>query len=181
MQASLKGALAALSGAAFVVSVPAPAAGPVKTLKQQLIGTWIIVSDTFEGGGNKIEVFGSHAKGSMILASDGHFSVVITRGDVAPFASNNRMKGTPEENTAAVQGGIGYFGTYAVSEGDKTLLLHVESSTFPNWSGTDQKRIVEIRGDELRVVNPTPSIGAGIAQVVWKRAKPERPGTSASR
>jgi len=131
--------------------------------------------------GNKIEVFGPHPKGSMILASDGHFSVVITRGDVAPFASNNRMKGTPEENTAAVQGGIGYFGTYGVSEGDKTLHLHVESCTFPNWNGADQKRIVEVSGDELRVVNPTPSIGTGTAQVLWKRAKAEQPAASSSR
>ncbi len=173
MKASLEAALAALSGAALLVSVPAPAAGPAKSLKQGLVGTWMIVSDAFEGAGNKIEVFGPHPKGSMILAGDGHFSVVITRGDVAPFAANNRMKGTAEENTAAVQGGIGYFGTYAVSEGDKTLHLRVESCTFPNWSGTDQRRIVEISGDELRVVNPTPSIGTGTAQVVWKRAKPE--------
>lgn len=177
----LETGLVALLGAVLAVSAPAPAAGPAKTLRQQLIGTWTIVADTFEGGGNKIEVFGPHPKGTMILAGDGHFSVVITRGDVARFASNNRMKGTPEENTAAVQGGIGYFGTYTVSEADKTLLLHVESCTFPNWSGTDQKRIVELTGDELRAVNPTPSVGTGTAQVVWKRAKPERPGASASR
>lgn len=80
-----------------------------------------------------------------------------------------------------MQGAIGYFGTYTVSEADKALLFHVESSTFPNWSGTDQKRLVELRGDELHVVNPTPSIGTGTAQVVWRRAKPESTAASASR
>jgi lipocalin-like protein len=174
-------AVAVLAGAVLFVSAPAAAAGPTKTLKQQLIGTWTMVSDTFEGGGNKIEVFGPHPKGAMILAGDGHFSVVITRGDVARFASDSRMKGTAEENTAAVQGSIGYFGTYTVSEADKTLLLHVESCTFPNWSGTDQKRIVEIEGDELRAVNPTPAVGSGTARVVWKRAKVDRPAKPASR
>jgi lipocalin-like protein len=158
--------------AAVAVSLPAPAAGPARALRQQLGGTWIIVADTFEGGGNKVEVFGPHPKGSMILGPDGHFSVVITRGDVAQFAANNRMKGTPEENAAAVKGGIGYFGTWTVDEAEKALILHVESCTYPNWSGSDQKRIVKLHGDEMHAINPTPSVGAGTAQVVWKRAKP---------
>jgi hypothetical protein len=153
--------------------------GRAKTLKQQLIGSWIIVADTFEGGGSKTEVFGPHPKGTMLLAGDGRFAVVITRGDVPPFASNNRLKGTAEENAAAVRGGIGYFGTYSVTEGDETLHLFVESSTYPNWSGSEQKRVVEIKGDELHAVNPTPSVGSGVAQVVWKRAK--GPATTASR
>jgi lipocalin-like protein len=158
----------ALAGAA--VAVAALAARGARTLKQQLIGSWTIAADTFEGGGKRIEVFGPHPKGSMILGADGRFSVVITRGDVPRFASDNRMKGTPEENAAAVQGGIGYFGTWTVDEAGKAFVLHVESCTYPNWSGSDQKRIVEIQGDEMHAVNPTPSVGAGTAQVVWKRA-----------
>ncbi|HEY6908255.1 MAG TPA: lipocalin-like domain-containing protein [Myxococcales bacterium] len=164
--------LALLAGAALAVSVPAPAAGPARTLKQQLTGTWTIVADTFEGGGNKVEVFGPNPNGSMILSADGHFSVVITRGDVPKFAANNRTKGTPEENAAAVKGGIGYFGTWTVDEAENALVLHVETCTYPNWSGTDQKRIVKLQGDEMHAINPTPSVGAGTAQVVWKRARP---------
>jgi len=164
MKKGLEVALAALA-----VSVAAQ--GADKTLEQELVGTWTIVADTFEGGGNKIEVFGPHPKGSMILGADGHFAVVITRGDVARFAANNRMKGTPEENAAAVQGGIGYFGTWTVNEGEKALVLHVDSSTYPNWIGSEQKRIVQIQGDEMHAINPTPSVGTGTAQVVWRRAK----------
>jgi hypothetical protein len=170
-----------LALAALAVSVAARAAGPAKTLKQQLVGTWTIVADTFEGDGKKVEVFGPHPKGSMILGADGHFTVVITRGDVAKFASNNRMKGTPEENAAAVQGGIGYFGTWTVNEGDKALVLHVDSATYPNWSGSDQKRIVQIQDDEMHAINPMPSVGTGTAQVVWRRAKPAPAAASGSR
>ncbi|MGE5047996.1 MAG: lipocalin-like domain-containing protein [Deltaproteobacteria bacterium] len=172
MKPGLGSALLPLASAALLVSFPASAADRAATLKQQLTGTWTIVADTFEGGGKKVEVFGPHPKGSMILGADGHFSVVITRGDVAQFAANNRMKGTPEENAAAVKGGIGYFGTWTVDEGEKTLVLHVETCTYPNWSGSDQKRIVQLQGDEMHAINPTPSVGAGTAQVVWKRAKP---------
>jgi len=36
---------------------------------------------------------------------------------------------------AIVQGSLAYFGTYSVSETDKTITSHIESSTFPNWNG----------------------------------------------
>jgi hypothetical protein len=48
------------------------------------------------------------------------------------------MQGTAEENKAMVQGGIAYFGTYSVV--DKVIVEKVEGSTWPNWTGTEQKR-----------------------------------------
>jgi Lipocalin-like domain len=70
------------------------------------------------------------------------------------FASGNRETGTPEENKAAVQGGIAYFGTYSVSETDKIITYHLEGSTFPNWRGVDQKRIFKLRGTILAIPIP---------------------------
>jgi len=167
--------LPALAGISLV-AFAAGGAGNQKTgkLKQQLTGAWTMVSDTVERDGTKVAPFGPSPKGSMILTSDGHFSIVLTRPDVPKFASNSRTGGTADENKAAMEGSIGYFGTYTVSDADKTVNLHVEASTFPNWSGTDQKRIVALSGDEMTVTNPTPSIGPGTATLVWKRAKEAR-------
>jgi len=175
MKTSNRIVLSALVGAAFAASA-ASAAGNQKTgkLQQQLVGTWTMVSDTVDQGGTKVEPFGPSPKGQMLLTSSGHFSIVLTRPDVPKFASNSRTGGTADENKAAMQGGIGYFGTYTVGDADKTVNLHVEASTFPNWSGTDQKRIVALTGDEMTVTNPTPSIGPGTATLVWKRAKDAR-------
>ncbi len=60
-----------------------------------------------------------------------------------------------------MQGSIAYFGTYSVSETDKTITTHIESSTFPNWIGTDQKRFFTLSGDELKWTSPdyVPRIG----------------------
>jgi Lipocalin-like domain len=173
MKTDIRGAL--LCAAAFVAFV-AGAAGNQQTgkLRKQLIGAWTMVSDAVDQGGTKVEPFGPSPKGQMLLTSDGHFSIVLTRPDVPKFASNSRNSGTADENKAAMQGGIGYFGTYTVSDADKTVNLHVEASTFPNWSGTDQKRVVALSGDEMTVTNPTPSIGPGTATLVWKRAKDSR-------
>jgi hypothetical protein len=79
------------------------------------------------------------------------------------------MQGTVEENKAMVQGGIAYFGTYSVV--DKVIVEKVEGSTWPNWTGTEQKRpIVSLTGDELKVTVPAASLG-GTGEVAFKRIK----------
>ncbi len=141
------------------------------TLAKQIMGTWILVSIYHEQDGKRIEPYGDKPRGSMILTPDGHFSMFFMRASLPKFASNNRMTGTAEENQAVVQGSLAFYGTYAVaSEKEQTVNLHIEGDTFPNVDGQDQKRIMTVEGDELRVTNPTTTIG-GVAYVVWKRAK----------
>lgn len=107
----------------------------------------------------------------MILTPDSRFSIMLMRASLPTFASNNRAKGTVEENQAVVQGSIAYFGSYTVvSEKEQIVNLRIEGSTFPNWDGEDQQRVMTVVGDELRVINPTAAIG-GTAHIVWRRAK----------
>jgi hypothetical protein len=86
----------------------------------------------------------------------------------------NREAGSLEENKAIVHGNLAYFGTYSVSDTDKTITTHIEKGTFPNWNGTDRKTAFTISGDELSttvISGPSTSIGTGKAYLVWKRAK----------
>jgi hypothetical protein len=71
-----------------------------------------------------------------------------------------------------VAGSIAYFGTYDVNEADKLLTMHLEGSTFPNRTGADQKRTIELAGDDMKFTNKTPSMGQGVVTVTWKRIKP---------
>ena len=83
--------------------------------------------------------------------------------------SIKRIEGTPEENKAVVQGSISHFGRYTVNDADKTITFHIETSTFPNWNGTEQKRPFTVTGDELKWT--TAASSGGSAEVVLKRAK----------
>jgi hypothetical protein len=150
-------------------------------LKKKIAGTWSLVSDVIDQDGGKVDPFGNAPKGAMIIAPNGTFSLVITRAEVPKFASNNRATGTDAENKAAVQGGIAYFGSYTVDDATNTVNLHLDGSTFPNWVGSDQKRIVEVSADELRWKNPTTSLGTGVATLVWKRVKEGEKAASARR
>lgn len=152
------------------------------SLKQSVVGSWSLVSDVIDQqDGSKLEPFGPNPKGAMILTSTGTFSLVITKPDIAKFASNNRTTGTEQENKAAVGGSIAYFGSYTVDEATKTVNLHLDGSTFPNWVGNDQKRIAEVSGDQLRWKNPTTSLGSGAATLTWRRVKGSAQPASASR
>ncbi|HEX5210948.1 MAG TPA: lipocalin-like domain-containing protein [Pseudolabrys sp.] len=144
-----------------------------KSLKEQLVGTWIIVSvDNVRDDGGKAELFGPNPKGILIYTNDGHFVLVNMRGYLPKFAAKNRDQGTPEENKAVVQGSIAYFGTWMVNEADKVITAKIEGSTYPNFvGGPDQKRLItSLTADELKFINPAASAG-GKLQLVWKRVK----------
>ncbi len=81
------------------------------------------------------------------------------------------MDATPEEYKATVQGSIAYFGTYTVDESGSALSLHIEGSAFPNYEGTDQLRPFTIVGDELRSVNPAPTVGGPGLSLTLRRAR----------
>jgi len=142
-----------------------------KTLKEQLTGTWTLVSnDNVAPDGTKRQLYGPNPKGILILEANGSFAQILLRADVPKFKSDNRLEGTAEENKAVVQGTTAQFGTWSVEEASKTLILHLDGNVFPNLAGTDSKRPVTLAGDELKVSNPAPGSG-GKSEAVFKRSK----------
>src|SRR5205823_6428282 len=99
----------------------------------------------------------------------GRFMLTIIGADLPKFTSNNRATGTAEENKAVVSKSIAFFGSYSLA--DKTLTLKIETATFPNWNGAEQKRnLVTVSKDELKYITPSAS-GGGVGTVTWKRAQ----------
>ena len=162
-----------ITASALIFGFILPNEEAVAQTAKDLVGSWTLVSVTLEQNGKKTELYGANPQGLMIRDADGHVAVIITKPELPAFAGNDRMSGTPEENKAIVQGSLAYFGTSTVNEADKTIITHIERSTFPNWNGTDRKVKFNLAGDELDTVSTAmPSTGgAGTAHLVWKRAK----------
>jgi lipocalin-like protein len=137
---------------------------------KDLVGTWTLVSNVTEQGGNKTDTFGPHPKGILTVDANGRYVLAIVRAGLPKVASNNRTTATPEENKAIVQGSIVHFGTLSLNAADKTISFKIETATFPNWDGTEQQRAFTLTGDELQYTVPAAS-GGGITTAVWKRAK----------
>ena len=86
-----------------------------KSLKEQLAGTWTIISnDNVAPDGTKRQLFGPNPKGILVLAANGQYAQIIVLPDRPNFKVNNRLEGTPEENKAAVHGTTATFGTWSV-------------------------------------------------------------------
>jgi hypothetical protein len=73
-----------------------PATSQQKSLKDQLVGTWAVVSWVQTNkDGSKYERFGSNPKGVNMFSPDGHFSLVFIRPDLPKIASNDPAKPSP--------------------------------------------------------------------------------------
>lgn len=137
--------------------------------KKQLVGVWQLVSDVNTKDGKKSTSFGPNPKGQFIFTANGRYMSINTNPDIPKFASGNRHQGTAEENKAVVQGTIAHYGTWDVSPDGKTLILKVEAGTWPSWIGSEQKRQLSVKGDEMKY-SLNASIG-GTSELVYKRVK----------
>ena len=153
------------AGLAFLSS---EALAQTKSLKDQLVGTWTLVSYERAASGTKQTV--ANPKGILMFDVGGRYAMVGERGDRPKFKSASQA--TTEELAAATQDFFAAnFGTWSVSEADKTLTQHFDGALRPNNEGTDVKSSVSLTGDELKLANVMPlPTGASIEQV-YRRAK----------
>ena len=136
---------------------------------QDLVGTWALASATIGSGEVKMDMFGPDPSGTLMFGRDGHYALIFLRRDLPKLPSNSRLSQTVEESRDITKGSIAHFGTYAVDETGKFLVLRIESSTFPNWSGAEQRRPFSLSGDALTYISPGSS---GVAtEIVLHRAK----------
>ncbi len=139
--------IAACASSIFIASIAsaALAQSPVKSLRDQLIGHWQLVSVTINGQAP----YGANAKGSMFLDAGGHYSVVVVTGGEARS--------------------IAYFGSYTVDEAAKLVTFHVDASSRASSPERDETRLASLSGDELTLASQKPGPIGG-AQLKWKLA-----------
>ena len=142
-----------------------------KSLKEQLVGTWVYVSSTARRADGS-SVPRPDAQGAVTYTADGRFHFITTRTDLPKYASSDPARPSPDEALATASGSIAYAGTYTVDESTKTIHVNVETSTFPNLVGAcNQRRIItSMSADEMKFTNPRTPAGVTL-EIVWKRAK----------
>jgi hypothetical protein len=154
----------------ILAALPGNAVSQQASLKDQLTGTWALVSnDNIAPDGRQRQLFGASPKGIMILAANGQFAQIMVRSDVPKFKIDNRLEGTPEENASVVHGTAAQFGTWSVDEANKVLITNNDGAMFPNQTGTVSKRTVALTGDELRLI--VASAAGGTSEHLWKRTR----------
>ncbi|MDR6950776.1 hypothetical protein J2X65_000119 [Ancylobacter sp. 3268] len=120
--------------------------------KNQVAGTWRMISATIDPGGKNTPAYGAKPNGLLVFTPDMHFVEVLTDADIPRFASNARGEGTDDENRLAMSRSIGFFGTYTVDENGEFSGNRVEGATFPNWVGSVRTRddlTLVVSGDRM--------------------------------
>jgi hypothetical protein len=151
-----------------IAAFPDTGTAQEKSLKDQLVGTWIYESST-----------ATREDGSSVqrpLARRGHirrrWKLPFHHGgiDAPKYASGDSARPSPEEAMAIASGVVAYTGTYTVDESIKTIHANIETSSFPNLAGAPNQRRIVCSITELKFTNPRTPAGITL-QLVFKRAK----------
>jgi hypothetical protein len=149
--------------------LPGSAFSQQKSLKDQLVGAWTVVSyDRTLADGTKQSV--ANPKGLLIFESSGRYVVAAERGDRPKFKSAGQA--TTEELAAATADFFAAnFGTWSVGATDKILVQHFDGALRPNNEGSDAKYSISLTGDELKLTQMMPLATGVRTEQTYRRAK----------
>lgn len=136
-------------------------AKPIK--KSDLIGTWIYKTAYTEfPDGKRINQFGEHPKGIFIVQPNGRYSHIVMDENLPKVKSGILKETAPEEREALAEGVLAHFGTWTIDERGGTFTVQIQNSSFPNFDGISQGRVVtKLDDDTLEYVNATTTSGVG--------------------
>jgi len=157
----------------ILVYITSVAAAQGQTLKERLVGTWKLVSATsLVGGAEEPGPLGPKVTGLLTYSADGYMCANQMGLDRPKFATPDFRGGSEQEKAQAFESFLGYCGRYEVNEEERSVVHSVVTSWYPNWTGTTQKRFVEVMGDRLKLTTP-PFLANGkevTGVIVWERA-----------
>lgn len=160
-------------GAAVCALALVTGSAQAQALSERIVGTWDFkVAEIVGADGQKSYPFGETPKGLLIFTPEGRFSQIHVASDVPKIASGNRLTGTADEFAAIMRRSLSVFGTYTVDEAKKTVTFTITSSTFPNWQGEAQERLIDkLDAEEFVNTNPNVAGGRGRATNYYKRVR----------
>ncbi|WP_405493742.1 lipocalin-like domain-containing protein [Nocardia sp. NBC_00511] len=138
----------------------------------ELVGRWELTGWTATtASGVVTRPFGDQPQGCVIYTAGGWMSGQLAVGKRPELATAVALGGTEAERAEAYSSYVAYCGEYRV-EGD-TVVHALRMSLFPNWVGTEQRRIVELAGDRLVLRTPPTPVGGQVLvnSLEWIRAE----------
>jgi hypothetical protein len=156
-----------------LASVPGSTVGQEKSLRDQIVGTWILVSTETMTQSSKRYPYGTDPRGILILEPIGRYAAVQGRIDRPKLKSAVRRDVTKEEFGAAAMEFAANFGTWATwaVTVDKALARRVEGALNPNLEGIITKASISLVGDTLRLSGELNPVTGERVDAVYRRAK----------
>ena len=140
------------------------------TDEDRLVGTYRLRSfRDIADDGEVREPLGADPVGFILYSAERYMTAVLMAANRPNFGAGDILSGTDAERVAAFASASGYAGRWRIEGGE--VVHHLEAATFPNWTGTVQRRPYEIDGDELRLFPPRMLMDGKIrrSEVFWQR------------
>jgi Lipocalin-like domain len=120
--------------AAVALFIANQAVAEAPTLKQQLVGTWMIVSwEIAPANGTKEQT--ANPKGILMFDASGPYALVTAPAGRPKFKT--AAQPTTEELLAATKDFAASNRTWSISEADKIITMRFETAVVPDNEGTD--------------------------------------------
>jgi hypothetical protein len=149
-----------LLGAAPSIS---SAASPQKPLKDQLVGTWTLISISDDSGGkDKRGPIRPPAKINTTFEPDGRVTSTVTAA-----VTVQEFDGKPRPDTIRT---VAFSGTYAVDDADRSVTYQPERGSLGLIIAIDPKTVVTIKGNQFEQVSH-PVGSSATVRAVWQRVK----------
>ena len=151
------------------------------SLRDQLIGAWELLEYSAFPVANptaKIYPMTQQATGIILYTPNGYMSAQIQIPGQPPFASQDMNGGTGHELAEAGKRYFAYTGPFYLDEsGREPVLVHAMAcSSFPNWMGGMQRRVMELAeedGERLLTLGPERAVEVQgemrMTRLVWRR------------
>jgi len=144
------------------------------TLREQLIGTWRLVSYETRGeDGSIAHPMGQDLAGFILYTTDGYMSANLMVPGRPAYTGGGANTATSAELAAAAIGYFGYAGRFEVDEAKRAVTHTLEVALVPNLVGSTQLRYVTIEGSRLALRGDTGQWGGRLATpiITWERVR----------
>ena len=106
---------------------------------QRLVGTYRLVSfENFADDGEVQRPFGDTPRGVAMYTAEGYMSAILMVRDRPNFPEGDILAASDDDRVKAFATSSAYAGRWELI-GDQ-IIHHLEATTYPNWTDTDQPR-----------------------------------------
>jgi hypothetical protein len=159
---------------ALVVCLTSLRASAVPSARDQLIGTWRLVSAGDVRPDGSLEPFpeyGPHAIGYLMYGSTGHMCVYLA-SPVHP-KWKDLAKPTDAEKLRSYDANFSYCGTFEVREREGSLIHRPEMASWPHYVKSDERRDFRLMKDSLILSGSETAPGQKESpyRITWQRVR----------
>jgi hypothetical protein len=134
-----------------------------------IIGAWrlLLFEEESEQGALSYP-YGKDAKGSLYYLADGHVSVHIMEAGRGPTIGKSLVLNKEIKYDQLPY--LAYSGRYRLDGTTNRMIHEMEISLYPEWVGSQQVRVIELNGDQLKLSSQGPVGPQNIRfRLLWTR------------